>query len=183
MASLLIVDDESALVMLMRAVLEKVGHTVADASNGAEALAKLGVAPENPSAPLPDLILLDVMMPVLDGVGTAAALQIAATALTFSRLGLVMLGVVLLYFLAVAWRPESAHALSFRLSYLAMAGLSVFAPACEFTLRRWLPRPASGAIAAGLGALAATAPLSERHHTMILRFLQKAPASSKMESY
>ena len=75
MASLLIVDDESALVMLMRAVLEKVGHTVADASNGAEALAKLGVAPENPSAPLPDLILLDVMMPVLDGVGTAAALR------------------------------------------------------------------------------------------------------------
>ncbi|MCM2303376.1 MAG: response regulator [Elusimicrobia bacterium] len=75
MASLLIVDDESALVMLMRAVLEKVGHTVADASNGAEALAKLGVSPENPSAPLPDLILLDVMMPVLDGVGTAAALR------------------------------------------------------------------------------------------------------------
>ena len=75
MAKLLIVDDEPSLVLLMRAVLEKSGHTVSDASNGQEALAKLGVSPEDPSAPIPDLILLDVMMPVLDGVGTAAALR------------------------------------------------------------------------------------------------------------
>lgn len=75
MARLLIVDDESSLVLLMRAVLEKVGHTVTDACNGQEALARLGVSPEDPAAPLPDLILLDVMMPVLDGVGVAAALR------------------------------------------------------------------------------------------------------------
>lgn len=75
MARLLIVDDEPSLVMLMRAVLEKAGHAVSDASNGADALAKLGVSPEDPAAPLPDLILLDVMMPVLDGIGTAAALR------------------------------------------------------------------------------------------------------------
>ncbi len=75
MANLLIVDDEPTLVLLMRTVLEKVGHTVTEASNGQEALAKLGVSPDNPAAPLPDLILLDVMMPVLDGVGTAAAMR------------------------------------------------------------------------------------------------------------
>ena len=75
MANLLIVDDEPTLVLLMRTVLEKVGHTITEASNGREALVKLGVAPENLSAALPDLILLDVMMPILDGVGVAAALR------------------------------------------------------------------------------------------------------------
>lgn len=75
MAKLLIVDDEPTLVLLMRTVLEKSGHTVAEAGNGAEALAKLGVSPDEPSAELPDLILLDVMMPILDGVATAAALR------------------------------------------------------------------------------------------------------------
>lgn len=75
MANLLIVDDEPTLVLLMRTVLEKVGHTVNEACNGQEALVKLGVSPEDPSQTLPDLILLDVMMPVLDGIGVAAALR------------------------------------------------------------------------------------------------------------
>jgi len=75
MARLLIVDDEPTLVLLMATVLQKVGHTVTEAGNGQEALAKLGVSPENPAADLPDLILLDVMMPILDGVATAAALR------------------------------------------------------------------------------------------------------------
>lgn len=75
MAHLLIVDDEPSLVLLMRTVLEKVGHTVSEATNGQEALLRLGVSPENPAAALPDLILLDVMMPILDGFGVAAALR------------------------------------------------------------------------------------------------------------
>ena len=75
MANLLIVDDEPSLVLLMRTVLEKVGHTVSDACNGQEALVKLGVSPDDPLATLPDLILLDVMMPILDGFGVAAALR------------------------------------------------------------------------------------------------------------
>lgn len=75
MAKLLIVDDEPSLVLLMRTVLEKVGHTVTEAGNGQEALVKLGISPENPSAELPELILLDVMMPILDGLGVAAALR------------------------------------------------------------------------------------------------------------
>ncbi len=75
MAKLLIVDDEPSLVLLMSTVLEKVGHTATSACNGQEALVKLGVSPEDPSAALPDLILLDVMMPILDGFGVAAALK------------------------------------------------------------------------------------------------------------
>ncbi len=75
MARLLVVDDEPALVLLMSTVLEKAGHTVESAENGKVALAKLGVSPDDPAAPLPDLVLLDVMMPVLDGVGVAEALK------------------------------------------------------------------------------------------------------------
>jgi CheY-like chemotaxis protein len=75
MAKLLIVDDEPTLVLLMRTVLEKAGHTVDAAGNGREALVKLGVAPEDAAAPLPDLVLLDVMMPILDGLGVASAMK------------------------------------------------------------------------------------------------------------
>ena len=74
MARLLIVDDEPTLVLLMSTVLEKEGHTVETAANGQEALIKLGVAPDDASAVLPDLILLDIMMPIFDGFGVAAAL-------------------------------------------------------------------------------------------------------------
>ncbi|UPT75039.1 MAG: response regulator [Elusimicrobiota bacterium] len=72
---MLVVDDEPSLVLLMRTVLEKSGHAVASAENGREALAKLGVDPVDEAAPLPDLVLLDVMMPLLDGVGVAKALK------------------------------------------------------------------------------------------------------------
>ena len=75
MAKLLIVDDEPTLVLLMQTVLEKDGHSVESVANGQEALVKLGIAPDNADAPLPDLILLDVMMPVLDGLGVAAAMK------------------------------------------------------------------------------------------------------------
>ena len=75
MAHLLIVDDEPSLVLLMRTILEKEGHVIAEASNGQEALAMLGVAPEDASKALPDLVLLDVMMPILDGVAVAAAMR------------------------------------------------------------------------------------------------------------
>lgn len=67
MARILIVDDEEAIVTLMRFILEKAGHTVTSARNGQEALVALGVEPADPGKPLPDLVLLDVMMPIMDG--------------------------------------------------------------------------------------------------------------------
>jgi CheY-like chemotaxis protein len=75
MARLLVVDDEPSVVLLMRFVLEKAGHTVDEARNGQEALAKLGVEPKDESKTLPDLVLLDIMMPVLDGHAAAKRLQ------------------------------------------------------------------------------------------------------------
>jgi two-component system phosphate regulon response regulator PhoB len=63
----MIVDDERDVVTLVKFLLERDGHLVSSAFDGAEALAKLGVEPANPAAPVPDLIVLDVMMPILDG--------------------------------------------------------------------------------------------------------------------
>ncbi|MBI3553173.1 MAG: response regulator [Elusimicrobia bacterium] len=75
MAKILIVDDEPAVVLLMTFILEKVGHTITKAYNGQEALKALGVNPPDPSAELPELILLDVMMPIVDGYTVAITLR------------------------------------------------------------------------------------------------------------
>lgn len=58
---ILIVDDEPANIEVMAAMLGG-GYAVAGAASGAEALEMAQ------SAPLPDLILLDVMMPDMDGL-------------------------------------------------------------------------------------------------------------------
>ena len=67
--SVLIVDDEPEIVTLLRFVLEKEGYRVSEAGDGQAALDKLG------SAPLPDLVILDIMMPVMDGYTLNMKLQ------------------------------------------------------------------------------------------------------------
>lgn len=74
MGHIMIVDDERDVVELIRFILDRAGHKVTTAFNGAEALAQLGVEPKNEAAELPDLIVLDVMMPVLDGYSVTARL-------------------------------------------------------------------------------------------------------------
>lgn len=59
-ASILIVEDEAFLRDAYKLILETAGHQVHTASNGLEGLKKL-------SETQPDIILLDVFMPVLDG--------------------------------------------------------------------------------------------------------------------
>lgn len=61
MANILIIEDETALIDAYRVVLEASGHRVASASNGQEGLA---VARQFS----PDVILLDLLMPVKDGL-------------------------------------------------------------------------------------------------------------------
>lgn len=56
----LVVDDEENNRMLLRDSLEAQGHTVTEANSGGQAL---GIVTQN----LPDVILLDVMMPHMDG--------------------------------------------------------------------------------------------------------------------
>ncbi|MDX6769705.1 MAG: response regulator [Elusimicrobiota bacterium] len=67
MARILVVDDERDVVLLIKFMLEKDGHAVLSAHDGAEALARMGIEPRDETVPPPDLAILDVMMPVLDG--------------------------------------------------------------------------------------------------------------------
>jgi DNA-binding NarL/FixJ family response regulator len=63
----LVVDDEPALLALVARALVAAGHRVRTAADGHEALAAIGDA-------RPDVIVLDVVMPVLDGWGVLEAL-------------------------------------------------------------------------------------------------------------
>lgn len=75
MAHILVVDDERDIVTLIKFLLEMDGHTITEAFNGMEALQKLGLAPGEEAAPIqPALIILDVMMPIMDGHTTAGKL-------------------------------------------------------------------------------------------------------------
>lgn len=62
MAKLLLVDDDLELVALLAELLSLEGFTIETAGNGKQALNKLDMSY--------DLILLDVMMPVMDGIET-----------------------------------------------------------------------------------------------------------------
>jgi two-component system KDP operon response regulator KdpE len=69
---ILIVDDEPRMVRFVRMNLELEGYRVAEAGNGMEALEKL-------RDEIPDLVLLDVMMPEMDGFETLQRLREIAT--------------------------------------------------------------------------------------------------------
>ena len=74
--TIMVVDDEPEIVTLLRFVLEKEGYQVLEAGNGQEALDRLGMTAGTPAAgPLPDLIILDIMMPVMDGYTLNMRLQ------------------------------------------------------------------------------------------------------------
>ncbi|MBI4386711.1 MAG: response regulator [Elusimicrobia bacterium] len=75
MATILVVDDEAEIVTLLRFVLERDGHTILEASNGQVALERLGVDPPMLDVALPDLIILDIMMPIMDGYALNNRLQ------------------------------------------------------------------------------------------------------------
>ncbi len=75
MSTIMVVDDEPEIVTLLRFVLEKDGYKVTEACNGAVALERLGIDPPKPGIPLPDLLILDIMMPVMDGYALNMRLQ------------------------------------------------------------------------------------------------------------
>jgi len=58
---ILAVDDERHIVRLIQVNLERAGYTVVTAYDGREALQKI-------EAEQPDLVVLDVMMPYMDGL-------------------------------------------------------------------------------------------------------------------
>jgi CheY-like chemotaxis protein len=60
LCKILVVDDEPDLRFIMRRIFERAGHEVVDAGHGAAALACLGES-------RPDLVVTDMMMPVMNG--------------------------------------------------------------------------------------------------------------------
>ena len=69
-AHILIVDDDPRITDLLRRVLAYEGYSVASAASGSEALNR---SLERP----PDLVVLDIMLPGLDGLEVAQRLRAA----------------------------------------------------------------------------------------------------------
>src|SRR5580700_12106816 len=65
---LLVVDDDRDVRDSLRRALGYAGYAVATAANGADALSAIAHAPV-------DLIILDVLMPMLNGLDTCRALR------------------------------------------------------------------------------------------------------------
>lgn len=68
MADILLIDDDASLRTVMRKLLERRGHDVRDAPDGA-----IGLAMVRKGAP--DLVISDLLMPEQEGVETIMALR------------------------------------------------------------------------------------------------------------
>ena len=68
MAKILVVDDEPDIVRVVVKIMEARGHTVATASDGPKALEKANEV-------LPDVVILDVNLPKMDGFEVCRTLK------------------------------------------------------------------------------------------------------------
>jgi CheY-like chemotaxis protein len=68
MPRILVIDDDAMIRTLLRAILEREGYDVSEASNGADGLQQY-------QATLPDLVITDLQMPVMDGFQLLQELQ------------------------------------------------------------------------------------------------------------
>jgi CheY-like chemotaxis protein len=68
MKHILIADDRMASRELIRTMLESAGYSVDEAANGAEVLKQIAER-------TPDLVLLDLHMPVMDGFATVREIR------------------------------------------------------------------------------------------------------------
>ncbi|NPV13788.1 response regulator [candidate division WOR-3 bacterium] len=66
--TVLVVDDEPDIRLILQARLEAAGYRVETASNGLEALNRIRTQP-------PDLVILDLMLPGMDGFAVCAMLK------------------------------------------------------------------------------------------------------------
>ena len=67
-STVLVVDDEPDIRLTLRFMLEGAGHTVVEAATGADALTRL-------RAERPDLVLLDIRLPDMDGWDVMASIR------------------------------------------------------------------------------------------------------------
>lgn len=68
MSKILIVDDTSLELARLRSILERAGHQVQTAKDGAQAL-------EQMSQELPSMVFMDIVMPVMDGFRATRAIR------------------------------------------------------------------------------------------------------------
>jgi CheY-like chemotaxis protein len=69
MTTILVVDDEALIAMALQGALEDEGYQVVTAANGRQGLERLAAVPR------PELVLLDMMMPVMSGPAMLQAMQ------------------------------------------------------------------------------------------------------------
>lgn len=135
--NILAVDDNEANLKLLRTLLEDQGHSVIEATNGAEAVQKI-------QQTLPDLVFMDIQMPVMDGVEATKTIR----SLDERR------------YLQVPVIALTAHALSGEKEALIQAGLNDYLtkPVSEeqlsATIAKWVdkssaPQPPTKALALG----------------------------------
>ncbi len=73
MSKVMVVDDEKDVVYLIKVLMEREKFEVLEAYNGLEAYNKL--TEDGPNKVLPDVIILDIMMPEMDGYTFQSKLQ------------------------------------------------------------------------------------------------------------
>lgn len=73
MSKVMVVDDEKDVVYLIKVLLEREKLEVLEAYNGLEAYNKL--TSKEPDRVLPDAMILDIMMPEMDGYTLQSKLQ------------------------------------------------------------------------------------------------------------
>jgi len=73
MSKVMVVDDERDVVYLIKVLLEREKLEVLEAYNGLEAYNKL--TSKDPGKVLPDAMILDIMMPEMDGYTLQSKLQ------------------------------------------------------------------------------------------------------------
>ena len=67
-SKILVVDDDPDIVEILRYNLSMAGYDIKSATNGKEAIKKAKIF-------LPEIILLDVMMPEMDGIETCSIIK------------------------------------------------------------------------------------------------------------
>jgi CheY-like chemotaxis protein len=68
MSDILVVDDSADIRLLTRTLLQRAGHVVREAGSAEEALVLIEAAP-------PEVVLLDLQLPGMDGWGLLAVLR------------------------------------------------------------------------------------------------------------
>lgn len=68
MSAILVVDDQKGIRDILRKVLREAGHDVAEAEDGAAALALARAQPFN-------LVITDIIMPEMEGIETIATMK------------------------------------------------------------------------------------------------------------